>query len=71
MPEPLQRMILVIRSTGLRIGELLNLPLPESRSAQTTAPQSKVVTSADKSNKKLMSPDKLKKLSNLFNNKDD
>ncbi len=27
LPEPLQRMILVIRSTGLRVGELLNLPL--------------------------------------------
>ena len=27
LPEPLQRMVLVIRSTGLRIGELLNLPL--------------------------------------------
>jgi integrase/recombinase XerD len=27
LPEVLQRMILIIRSTGLRIGELLNLPL--------------------------------------------
>ena len=27
LPEPIQRMILVIRGTGLRIGELLNLPL--------------------------------------------
>ena len=27
LPEPLQRMILIIRGTGLRIGELLNLPL--------------------------------------------
>jgi integrase/recombinase XerD len=27
LPEPIQRMVLVIRSTGLRIGELLNLPL--------------------------------------------
>jgi integrase/recombinase XerD len=27
LPEPLQRMVLVIRGTGLRIGELLNLPL--------------------------------------------
>lgn len=26
-PEPIQRMVLVIRGTGLRIGELLNLPL--------------------------------------------
>jgi integrase/recombinase XerD len=27
LPETLQRMVLIIRSTGLRIGELLNLPL--------------------------------------------
>lgn len=27
LPEPVQRMVIVIRSTGLRIGELLNLPL--------------------------------------------
>jgi integrase/recombinase XerD len=27
LPEPLQRMVLVIRATGLRIGELLNLPI--------------------------------------------
>ena len=27
LPDPLQRMVLVIRGTGLRIGELLNLPL--------------------------------------------
>jgi integrase len=27
LPEPIQRMILIIRGTGLRIGELLNLPL--------------------------------------------
>lgn len=27
LPEPIQRMVLVIRCTGLRIGELLNLPL--------------------------------------------
>jgi integrase/recombinase XerD len=27
LPEPLQRTVLVIRGTGLRIGELLNLPL--------------------------------------------
>ncbi|MBW4534088.1 MAG: tyrosine-type recombinase/integrase [Pleurocapsa minor HA4230-MV1] len=26
LPEPIQRMVLVIRGTGLRIGELLNLP---------------------------------------------
>lgn len=26
LPEPLQRMVLIIRGTGLRIGELLNLP---------------------------------------------
>ena len=34
-------------------------------------PQSKIITAEDKPNKKLMSSDKLKKLSNLFNNKDD
>ena len=27
LPEPFQRMVLIIRATGLRIGELLNLPL--------------------------------------------
>lgn len=27
LPEPIQRMVVVIRGTGLRIGELLNLPL--------------------------------------------
>ena len=27
LPDPLQRMVLIIRGTGLRIGELLNLPL--------------------------------------------
>ncbi len=27
LPEPIQRMVIVIRATGLRIGELLNLPL--------------------------------------------
>lgn len=27
LPEPLQRMVIIIRGTGLRIGELLNLPL--------------------------------------------
>lgn len=27
LPEPLQRMILAIRTTGIRVGELLNLPL--------------------------------------------
>ena len=34
-------------------------------------PQSKIVTATDKPDKKLMSSDKLKKLSNLFNSKDD
>ena len=34
-------------------------------------PQSKIVAATDKPNKKLMSPDKLKKLSNLFNNQDE
>lgn len=36
-----------------------------------TTPQSKIVTATDKPNKKLMSNDKLKQLSNLFNSKDD
>ncbi|ACB53910.1 hypothetical protein cce_4562 [Crocosphaera subtropica ATCC 51142] len=27
LPDPIQRMVLIIRGTGLRIGELLNLPL--------------------------------------------
>jgi integrase len=27
LPEPIQRMVIIIRATGLRIGELLNLPL--------------------------------------------
>jgi hypothetical protein len=36
-----------------------------------TTPQSKIVTATDKPNKKLMSSDQLKKLSNLFNNQDD
>ena len=27
LPEPLQRMVLIIRATGMRIGEVLNLPL--------------------------------------------
>ena len=27
LPEPIQRMVLIIRGTGLRVGELLNLPL--------------------------------------------
>ena len=36
-----------------------------------TASHSKIATATDKSNKKLMSADKLKKLSNLFNNQDD
>ena len=27
LPEPIQRMVLVIKTTGMRIGELLNLPL--------------------------------------------
>lgn len=36
-----------------------------------TASQPKIVTTTDKPNKKLMSADKLKKLSNLFNNQDE
>ena len=36
-----------------------------------TIPQPKIVSATDKPDKKLMSSDKLKKLSNLFNNQDD
>ena len=43
---------------------------PISKPPKTTS-QSKIVTATDKPNKKLMSSDKLKQLSNLFNNKDD
>ena len=43
---------------------------PMSKPTKTT-PQSKIVSAKDKPNKKLMSSDKLKKLSNLFNSKDD
>ena len=43
---------------------------PMSKPTKTT-PQSKIITATDKPNKKLMSVDKLKKLSNLFNSKDD
>ena len=43
---------------------------PISQPPKTT-PQSKIVTATDKPNKKLMSSDKLKQLSNLFNSKDD
>ena len=43
---------------------------PMSKPTKTT-PQSKIVSAKDKPNKKLMSSDKLKKLSNLFNNQDD
>lgn len=44
---------------------------PISNKPSTTASQSKIIIATDKPNKKLMSADKLKKLSNLFNNKDD
>ena len=43
---------------------------PISKPTKTT-PQSKIVTATDKPSKKLMSSDKLKQLSNLFNNKND
>ena len=45
-------------------------PNTESES-KTKKTQQKVVSTPDKPNKKLMSADKLKKLSNLFNSKDD
>ncbi|MGB5633265.1 MAG: DUF6262 family protein [Waterburya sp.] len=44
---------------------------PELISTKPNSPSSKVVTATDKPNKKLMSPDKLKQLSNLFHNKND
>ncbi|MGL4883719.1 MAG: DUF6262 family protein [Waterburya sp.] len=45
---------------------------PESISTKpSTAPSSKIVTATDQPNKKLMSSDKLKQLSNLFNHKND
>ena len=43
---------------------------PISKPTKATS-QSKIVSATDKPNKKLMSSDKLKKLSNLFNNQDD
>ncbi len=44
---------------------------PKLISTKPNSPSSKVVTATDKPNKKLMSPDKLKQLSNLFHNRDD
>ena len=44
---------------------------PESFCVQPTAPQSRVFTAADKPTKKLMSSEKLKQLSSIFNNKDE
>ncbi len=43
---------------------------PISKPTKTT-PQSKIITATNKPNKKLMSSDKLKQLSNLFNSKND
>ncbi len=40
-------------------------------SKPSVSPQPKIVTATDKANKKLISPNKLKQLSNLFNNQDD
>ena len=45
-------------------------PNTESR-PKTKKASAKIISTSDKPNKKLMSPDKLKQLSNLFNSKDD
>lgn len=44
-------------------------PNTESKNQASIKPQEKVITAKDKSNKKLISPDKLKKLSKIFNSK--
>ena len=46
-------------------------PNTESKSQVRIKPQEKVITAKDKSLKKLVDPDKLKKLSNIFNQKND
>ena len=43
----------------------------ESISIRSKSPQSKFVTATNQPKKKLVSPEKLKQLSNLFNNNDD
>ncbi len=46
-------------------------PNTESKAQVSIKPQEKIVTAKGKSPKKLVDPDKLKKLSNLFNKKND
>lgn len=44
---------------------------PEITISKSTKPEQKIVTAADKPEKKLVDPNKLKKLSNIFNKKND
>ncbi len=44
---------------------------PEVTTQQSTKPEQKIVTASDKPKKKLVDPNKLKKLSNIFNKKND
>ena len=44
---------------------------PEVITQQSTKPEQKIVTASDKSEKKLVDPNKLKKLSNIFNKNND
>ena len=46
-------------------------PNTESKTLVSIKPQEKIITAKDKSLKKLVDPDKLKKLSNIFNKKND
>ena len=46
-------------------------PNTESKTKVSIQPQGKIVTAKDKPQKKLVDPDKLKKLSNIFNKKND
>lgn len=46
-------------------------PNTESKTQVSVKPQEKIVTAKDKSPKKLVDPEKLKKLSNIFNKKND
>ena len=46
-------------------------PNTESKSQVNIKPQAKIITAKDKSPKKLVDPEKLKKLSNIFNKKND
>lgn len=44
---------------------------PEVTVSKSTKPEQKIVTATDKLEKKLVDPNKLKKLSNIFNKKND